>query len=393
MLVFVLNKYGKPLMPCKPRKARILLKEKRAKVVNNCPFTIRLLFGSTGYKQKVTGSIVPSSSNIGVSVKTNNKCIYSAEIELRQDISKKMKRRSNYRRARRVRKLRYRECRFENRKSNRKLTPTLRSKLESHQREIQRVEKILPILSWTVVRNSIKEDYIGFKDLEWLNLQRQVFERDNFKCRNCNGRSKDFELHAHHIKDRTKGGEDSLENLVTLCKTCHVQYHQGKIFLKIGKHKYRGKLDTELRIIRKYFEIRGLSIDTYGFIVKSKRQKLNLEPTPINNACSILDVKPDNSFYIKNISKGDYQQTKGIRSHLKIPTGKIMNIRKFDKVKSNKIICFIKGRMSTGYAIGMDILNHSLKKLLKLREIKVLKRRKNSMITEIKRGNLCYDNI
>ena len=70
-----------------------------------------------------------------------------------------------------------------------------------------------------------------------------------------------------------------------------------------------------------------------------------------------------------------------------------MNIRKFDKVKSNKIICFIKGRMSTGYAIGMDILNHSLKKLLKLREIKVLKRRKNSMITEIKRGNLCYNNI
>ena len=50
MLVFVLNKYGKPLMPCKPRKARKLLENGKAKVVNNCPFTIKLLFGSSGYK-------------------------------------------------------------------------------------------------------------------------------------------------------------------------------------------------------------------------------------------------------------------------------------------------------------------------------------------------------
>ena len=33
MLVFVLNYHGKSLMPCKPRKARLLLKEDKAKVV------------------------------------------------------------------------------------------------------------------------------------------------------------------------------------------------------------------------------------------------------------------------------------------------------------------------------------------------------------------------
>ena len=31
MLVYVLNKYGKALMPCKPAKARHLLKNKRQK--------------------------------------------------------------------------------------------------------------------------------------------------------------------------------------------------------------------------------------------------------------------------------------------------------------------------------------------------------------------------
>ncbi|MBQ2617652.1 MAG: RRXRR domain-containing protein, partial [Synergistaceae bacterium] len=33
MLVYVLNKDGKPLMPCKSVKARILLKERKAKVI------------------------------------------------------------------------------------------------------------------------------------------------------------------------------------------------------------------------------------------------------------------------------------------------------------------------------------------------------------------------
>ena len=33
MVVYVLNMHGEPLMPCKPRKARILLNEKKAKVL------------------------------------------------------------------------------------------------------------------------------------------------------------------------------------------------------------------------------------------------------------------------------------------------------------------------------------------------------------------------
>lgn len=368
-------------MPCKPRKARILLKNRKARVVNNCPFTIKLLYESTGYKQQIECSIIPGSMKIGIASRTNNKCVYSSEIELRKDISKRMKRRSNYRRIRRNRKTRYRKCRFLNRKNKKKFNPTVRSKLESHGREVKRVEKILPVSNWVIVKNSVKKDFNGFKDLEWLNLQRQVFERDNFKCRNCNGKSKDFELHAHHIEPRSEGGKDLLENLVTLCKKCHIKYHQGKISIKIGKHKYRGKLNTELSIIRKNFNIKN-AIETYGFIVKSKRQNLNLEPNEINNACSILDIIPDNSFYIKNVPKGDYRQTKGIRSQMKIPTGKIMGIRKFDKVKTNKTVCFIKGRMSSGYAFGMDIFNNNMKKLLKLKQIEILKRRTNSIIIE-----------
>ena len=66
MLVFVLNKHGEPLMPCKPRKARMLLKEKKAKIVSYEPFTIQLLYGSSGYKQETTIGIDTGAKNIGV---------------------------------------------------------------------------------------------------------------------------------------------------------------------------------------------------------------------------------------------------------------------------------------------------------------------------------------
>ncbi|MCB5161273.1 RRXRR domain-containing protein, partial [Marinomonas algarum] len=65
MFVFVLNKSGKPLMPCKPQKARSLLKRGNAKVVKRTPFTIKFLGGSSGYKQKLTAGMDTGSKMIG----------------------------------------------------------------------------------------------------------------------------------------------------------------------------------------------------------------------------------------------------------------------------------------------------------------------------------------
>jgi len=53
MLVFVINQHGKTLMPTTPSKARKLLKQGKAKIVKYNPFTIQLLYGSSGYKQEV----------------------------------------------------------------------------------------------------------------------------------------------------------------------------------------------------------------------------------------------------------------------------------------------------------------------------------------------------
>ena len=46
VVVYVLSVDGLPLMPCKPAKAKKLLKKEKAKVVKLYPFTIKLNFES-----------------------------------------------------------------------------------------------------------------------------------------------------------------------------------------------------------------------------------------------------------------------------------------------------------------------------------------------------------
>lgn len=87
MLVFVLNKHGKPLMPCKPSKARKLLKQGKAKIVQYEPFTIQLLYNSSGYKQKCVMGIDAGNKNIGIAVTTEDgRVLYKTQVALRQDI-------------------------------------------------------------------------------------------------------------------------------------------------------------------------------------------------------------------------------------------------------------------------------------------------------------------
>jgi 5-methylcytosine-specific restriction endonuclease McrA len=59
--------------------------------------------------------------------------------------------------------------------------------------------------------------------LEEYNLLRhRVLERDGWRCQNC-GSSKD--LQVHHLAKRSKLGDDALDNLMTLCATCHYKHH------------------------------------------------------------------------------------------------------------------------------------------------------------------------
>jgi hypothetical protein len=57
----------------------------------------------------------------------------------------------------------------------------------------------------------------------------RVLERDGHECQEC---YYDEELHIHHICPSVFGGTDKLDNLITLCKTCHRKKHSGNWRLK-----------------------------------------------------------------------------------------------------------------------------------------------------------------
>src|SRR5260370_42658919 len=86
VFVYVLNCHGQPLMPCQPRKARWLLKEGKAKVAKMVPFTLQLLYGSSGYTQAVSLGIDAGTKHIGVSATTEQKVLFEAEVHPRTDI-------------------------------------------------------------------------------------------------------------------------------------------------------------------------------------------------------------------------------------------------------------------------------------------------------------------
>ena len=112
MVVYILNKDNKPLMPCRPQRARKLIKEKKAKVVSYKPFTIKLLYGSYGYTQNTNLGIDLGSKHIGVAISSQDIVLSKGEIELRQDVSSLIETKATLRRSRRNRKTRYRKCKF-----------------------------------------------------------------------------------------------------------------------------------------------------------------------------------------------------------------------------------------------------------------------------------------
>jgi hypothetical protein len=376
MLVYVKNCKDEPLMPCSPCIARRLLKSGEAKVVSRTPFTIKLLFGSSSYKQEVVAGMDTGSKFIGCAVVSNEKILYQSKVQIRFDVSKKMKRRFIYRRTRRCRKLRYRKMRWQNRSSMRKtgrLAPSIRSKIDSHLREKKFVESILPVTRWIVelasfdihkiINPNVKG--IGYQEGNqkgFYNVKAYVIDRDNYLCQHCKGKSKDKKLRVHHITSR-QIGTDSPENLVTLCVTCHNGFHAGGIKLKIKGKCSKTKHATEIGIVKSQLKKQWIGFEeTFGYETKYKREQiLNLPKNHMNDAIAIcygnkqIELNNDNIYLKKHASSGDYQQTKGKRSETKIPTGKLFGLRKFDLVDTVKGVGFIKGKRSTGFFVVADL--------------------------------------
>ena len=372
-MVYVLNKQNKPLMPCKEAKARKLLRDNLAKVVKTTPFTIKLLFDCENKTQDITLGIDAGSKTIGLSAVTDKKEVYSAELQLRNDIVDLLATRRQNRRTRRNR-LRYREARFLNRVKSKKegwLAPSVKNKIDTHLRIVEKLHKILPITKIVVevasfdiqkIKNSSIDgaEYQQGDQLGFWNVREYVLFRDGHKCQGKKG-CKNNILNVHHIESRKTGG-NSPSNLITLCKSCHNDYHSGKLKLNLKKgQSFRDAAFMGIMrwsFFNKLKEIYHNVKATYGYITKSTRIASNLPKEHRIDALCVtgnVSVKRLNYFYfIKQVRKHNRQIHKanilkgGIKK-LNQSSYIVKGFRLFDKVNYEGKECFIFGRRSKGY--------------------------------------------
>ena len=301
MKVLVVNKHGQPLMPTTPRKARILLRSGKAKIVGRDPFTIQLIYGSAGYKQPISLGIDTGYKHIGFSACTARVELIGGELELLDGVSERITERKKYRRTRRNR-LRHRAPRFDNRKRDEGwLAPSIQHKLDTHLRLIERIKSRLPITKITVetakfdiqkIKNpdTQGEQYQQGEQLGYKNLTDYIRHRDGYECQNpeCKNKKSEKVLQVHHLgywknpPDRS----NRPSNLITLCDKCHSSpnHKKGKLLFGWSPKVKSFKAETFMSTIYKRI-VEVLEVEqAFGYETSFTRQELNLSKSHHNDA-------------------------------------------------------------------------------------------------------------
>ena len=416
-MVYVLSQHGQPLMPTvNHAKVRVLLNQRKAKVIKRCPFTIQLQYESTTHTQKINLGIDAGSKTIGVSATTDSKVLYESEVVLRNDIVELLSGRRALRNSRRSRKTRYRKPRFDNRKKpDGWLAPSIRQKIETHVTVVGNVMKILPVTKIIVETASfdiqkIKNpeiEGVGYQhgeQLDFWNVREYVLFRDGHTCQCCKGKSKDNILNVHHIESRKTGG-NAPNNLITLCETCHKAYHKGIITLPKEIHRgVRFRDAAFMGIMRWAFYDRlkelytpfGVTVvNTYGYITKNTRIEYGLPKEHYVDARCISGnpaAKPlDHYYFQKKVRCHNRQIHKntilkgGIRKRNQA-SYEVKGFRLYDQVLWKGQKCFIFGRRSTG-RMDLRLLDGThINASVGHKNLKLLSMRKNYLIEQRKAG-------
>ena len=417
-MVYVLNKYGKPLMPTtRYGRVRRLLRKGHAVVVDYRPFTIQLTYDTPNGVQEVGLGVDAGTKHVGFSATTKKKVLFEAELALRSDIVEKLSTRRAFRRTRRNRKTRYRKTRFMNRTGCKKpgwLAPSVRQKVDSHIYWILRICNFLPIKKITVETAQFDTqllkaqeqglplpqgtDYQKGEQFGFWNVREYVLFRDGHKCQCCKGKSKDSKLHVHHIESRKTGG-DAPNNLITLCSECHAKYHRGEIELPKKARRGTSLRDAaQMGIMRKALfnrlkeEIGEVipCFETYGYITKSTRSKYGLPKEHVidarcisGNPCACSDGKyliirklraNNRQLHRATINKG------GKRRNNQAPR-EVRGFRLMDSVEYAYRDCFLSARRVTGSFSVADITGKVLVGSVSYRKL-TLKHHNNTYIME-----------
>jgi 5-methylcytosine-specific restriction endonuclease McrA len=233
--VFVIDTNKQPLNPVHPGRARILLSTGQAAIFRCYPFTIILKQAvKSPIKSTLRLKIDPGSKTTGMAIVNDDSgdVVFAAELSHRgQVIKKALDDRRAHRRSRRERKTRYRKARFQNRKrTGGWLPPSLESRVDNVLTWVCRLCRYCPIaaLSQELVRFDLQAlQNPEIKGIEYQQGTLQGYETREYllvkwdhHCAYCG--QGNVPLQVEHVLPRSRGGTDSVSNLVLACEACNI---------------------------------------------------------------------------------------------------------------------------------------------------------------------------
>lgn len=389
-------------MPCKEAKARHLLEKGRAEIFTHNPFTIRLTSFSTEKVQPAISKIDLGSKKAGIAVMSSDKVLHQAEVTLRDNIRSLLDQRRSYRRSRRNRKTRYRAPRFDNRtRPPGWLPPSLESKKNTIIKIAKQLADVFLITKIIVeISNFDTQALAENKDhlSNWKYQKGELYQRENIKmyvrardhytCQYC-GEKNPPDLEVDHIIPISRGGTDRPSDMVAACHRCN-QKKGNQTAEEFGYPGIQKKTQLPLKqaaqtqtyktALLQELEKIAPTETTYGYITKINREKLGLPKTHYYDAVAMSydddSVKTLPCYdYLVAKPKGNYRLYKDAHSHIPNQGPKeILGFRRWDKVKMNEKIGFVKGRRQRGYFCVSDIDNKTILSDVSYKKLKLIER-------------------
>lgn len=340
-------------MPCSEKRARLLLKRKKAVIHKAAPFTIRLKERVGGAVQPVRIKLDPGSKTTGLALvreeknvssetgeeKTTAHVLFLAELTHRGGLIRdRLTARRAFRRRRRS-KLRYRAPRFNNRtRSKGWLAPSMQHRVDTTLSWVERLRKLAPVscISQELVRFDVQKledpEIAGYEyqhgTLAGYEVREYILEKWGRACAYC--AKKDVPLEIDHIHPKSRGGSNRVSNLTLACRSCNQRKGSQDVnaFLKKDPETLKKLLakakktfcdaaavnSTRWNLFER-LKRTGLPVETgSGGLTKWNRTRLGLPKTHALDAVCVGSVFRVEGFTrpalsIKAMGRGSYQRT------------------------------------------------------------------------------------
>lgn len=347
MAVYVLDKRGKPLMPCSEKRAKLLLARGRARVHRVKPFCIRLVdrLLENSALQDLAIKIDPGSKVTGLAV-VREKAQSGTVLNLMElthrgaTIKKTLLQRAGYRRRRRSQNLRYRAPRFENRtRRDGWLPPSLQHRVDTTTSWVNRIRRWAPITKIAVERVKFDTQKIQNPEITGVEYQQgelagyevreYLLEKWNRTCAYCD--ETNVPLQVEHIHARANGGSNRVSNLTLSCGPCNQNKdttpievflsHQPARLARIKAQAKKPLRDaaavnaTRNALLEALLSI-GIPIETStGARTKFNRIRFGIPKTHALDAACVGEIASITKWQrptliIKATGRGDYQRTR-----------------------------------------------------------------------------------